>query len=181
MNIEKTLGVRVVQNIPHIPKNLILINPSSESLIPYKDLNQDTVSISVEAKNLLAEDENLMNRNLEEFKEMMKQLRESSDGKNPYIDRIKCIQIAMRIMSGDNVPNKDKYFLAENEPQMYSNALLLRKQNDKPKDYDSILEDDEGDAMIDASSPISMRGSPENTSEESVSTDNIEVSLEIES
>lgn len=182
MIIEKIQNMKVVQNMPYRFENLDLVMPISETLISGKNSSKDTVSISVEAKDLLAKDESLVNMNerLEEFKEMMKQLRESSNGKKPYIDRIKCLQIAMRIMNGDKVPNKDMFFLAENEPAMYANALLLRKQNDKPKEYDSILEDEKDNATTDLSSPASFEGSSESSSGGSISTDAIEVSSESE-
>lgn len=109
---------------------------------------------------------------------MLKYLEESSDKPNDKLDdRLKCIIIAMRIINGDHVPSKDRAFLAENEPEMYSNAILLRRQNDKPKKYDSLFEDKKNDPTDDISSPITFEGVSEKTSEESISRDNIEVAV----
>ena len=56
-----------------------------------------------------------------------------------------CMRIARRIMNGDKVPIKDHRFLQENCPDMYRQALLFRKVNPKPKEYKSLVEDEEED------------------------------------
>lgn len=55
----------------------------------------------------------------------------------------KCIKIAARISKGDIVPMKDMKFLAEHEPDMYKQAILMRMPNDKPKKHKSLLDDDD--------------------------------------
>lgn len=54
----------------------------------------------------------------------------------------------MRIMNGDSVPNKDKAYLLEHYPQMYTNAELLKRKNDNPKKYKSLLEDDKEEDVV---------------------------------
>jgi len=181
MNVKKISGNSVEQNVLYKSKNPTPIKASSESLISYKNFVNDIVSISEEAKKHLTEDKNLINfdENLSELKDMLNKLDESSDSGDHYTDLIKCIQIAMRIMSGDSVPNKDKSFLAEHEPQMYSNAMLLKQKNDKPKKYDSILEDEKHDTTIDTLSLFSFEGHSESPSKESISINNIEISSEM--
>ena len=159
--------------------------PNLEDLKINKNFNDDTISISNEAKDLLEKEKNLMFDNINDesnmIAELLRQLEEASDpSNNPYDSFIKCIQIAMRIMNGDKVPRKDEKFLLENEPQMYSNALLLRRQNDKPKEYDSLLEDEKDDSN-DGTSTVEFKVASESPSVEVASTDNIETPPTIES
>lgn len=124
------------------PNNIKL---KSEGSISKKNIINDMVSISNEAKELIAENENALynNEKIGEIEQMLKDLKEASNKTGNPLDLFtKCIQIALRIMKGDNVPIKDMHFLAENEPELYSNALLLRQKKDKPKDHDSLLEDE---------------------------------------
>lgn len=65
--------------------------------------------------------------------------------------QIKCLKIMRRIMNGDRVPDKDRQFLAENAPDMLRQALLFRRPNPKPKDYESLLEEEKQDGEVEAS------------------------------
>lgn len=177
MNVDKLQGNQREQNILYKYKPLFPIMPSSDPLLFDKDF-KDIVSISEEAKDLFAEEKILINLNEDpnEIREMLRQLREAADAENPYMDRIRCLKIAMSIMNGDNVPNKDKQFLMENEPQMYSNAILFRRKNEKAKDLDSVLEEDTDDTAIDESSPTSV----EAPTSSSVDSTSVEISIETE-
>lgn len=163
-------------------KNKVQHKSSLESLISDANINDDTVSISDEAKELLEEDKGLIfnDEDLFDVTEMLKQLRESSktSPNDPLVVRLKCMIIAMRISSGDNVPSKDKRFLLENEPKMYSSAILLRKENDNPKKYKSILEDENDDPLEESSDVISSVS--EGITEESISDEDVEVSVDVE-
>lgn len=169
------------QDTSYAPKNSIAKTEDSENLKTNKDFNTDTISISNDAKNLYDEEKNLMLNSIEDesnmIAEMLRQLEEAKNSDNPHDSFIKCIQIAMRIMNGDKVPRKDEQFLFENQPQMYSNALLLRRTNDKPKKYDSIIEDEKDDTT-DSAATLSFEAPSESSSETSVSSDNIEVSTD---
>lgn len=78
------------------------------------------------------------------LEEMLKNSREQSEQSAESFDDLgKCMTIAARIMNGDNVPQKDHRFLAEKYPELYERAILLRRVNPEPKDYDSLLEDEE--------------------------------------
>lgn len=55
----------------------------------------------------------------------------------------RCLTIASRIARGDSVPMKDMKYLAEHEPDMFKQAILLRVPNDHPKKHKSVLEDEE--------------------------------------
>lgn len=67
------------------------------------------------------------------------------DAMKDAIDALmKCMKIASRIMDGDNVPPKDQQYLMENQPDLYKMAVAMRRPKEDPKDWDSLLEDEEG-------------------------------------
>ena len=77
---------------------------------------------------------------LEKQREAEKQAEKS--GKK-FTDYGKLLKIAMRIMNGDKVPMTDRKKLAEEMPDLYKQAILMRRlDNDKPKKYKSEYEDD---------------------------------------
>ena len=98
------------------------------------------------------------------------QSKEKDDSSN---DLLKCIQIAMRIMSGHRVPVKDERFLAETEPEMYLRAVILRRENEDSKDYKSVLEED-------PTEQISSSITSQEVSMKSTSIKSGEVSVDIE-
>lgn len=153
MHVENLPASNTNQNIPHspnTPENLAPTRPLLEAFISDNLFNHDTLFISDAAKELLLKDKDLINikEKSHEVKELLKQLGESSSAKNSNNDGIKYRQIAMGIISGDNVPNKDKIFLAENRPEIYLNALLLAQKNNHPKKYTSILQDEKDSPTI---------------------------------
>lgn len=146
MDIGKTNKINMNKDMIYTQKNLTPNKSSLEISKSKENRIDDIITISNEAKALLAQNENLFtdNEKIQELKEILRELKEASDkSSNPLDLFTKCIQIAIHIMNGDNVPIKDMHFLAENEPELYSSALLLRQQNDKPKRHDSLLEDEE--------------------------------------
>lgn len=58
--------------------------------------------------------------------------------------RMKCLEIARRIMQGKKVPLKDERFLMENDPKAYQLAMALRKPPKKDeKECKSVLDDED--------------------------------------
>lgn len=55
----------------------------------------------------------------------------------------KCRKIASRIMKGDKVPPQDEQYLMECDPDGYKLALVCRVPKEKPKEWESVLEEDE--------------------------------------
>lgn len=55
----------------------------------------------------------------------------------------KCRKIASRIMKGDKVPPQDEQFLMEADPDGYKLALVCRVPKEKPKEWESVLEEEE--------------------------------------
>ena len=71
----------------------------------------------------------------------------AGNGKNTKsMDEARAITIAFRLMAGDHVPPGDEKFLAEYNMKLYGQAktIGIMVQNQDPKDYDSILEEEEG-------------------------------------
>jgi len=55
----------------------------------------------------------------------------------------RCHKIAARIMRGDKVPPKDAQYLMENDPEGYKLAMAMRRPKKKPKEWESVLKDEE--------------------------------------
>ena len=56
---------------------------------------------------------------------------------------MRCQKIAARIMRGDKVPPEDERYLMENDPDGYKLALAMRQPKKNPKEWDSVLKDEE--------------------------------------
>lgn len=57
----------------------------------------------------------------------------------------KCRKIASCIIKGDKVPPQDEQFLMEADPEGYKLALACRVPKEKPKEWESVLEEEEED------------------------------------
>ena len=58
--------------------------------------------------------------------------------------RMKCVEIARRIMQGKKVPLKDERYLMENDPKGYQLAIAFRKPPKKDeKECKSVLDDED--------------------------------------
>lgn len=61
-----------------------------------------------------------------------------------YLDVMdKCQKIASRIIRGDKVPPQDERYLMEADPDGYKLALACRVPKEKPKEWESVLEEEE--------------------------------------
>ena len=56
--------------------------------------------------------------------------------------QMKCMKIAANIMKGKKVPPEDERYLMENDPDGYKLALAMRTPKKKPKEWDSVLEEE---------------------------------------
>lgn len=87
-------------------------------------------------------------REREQEKSMLEKELENSDKEAEAVgDSIetftKCMKIAARIAKGDIVPPKDIKYLADHEPDLYKQAIIMRVPNDKPKKHKSLVEDED--------------------------------------
>lgn len=55
----------------------------------------------------------------------------------------RCRKIASRIMRGDKVPPQDEMYLMDNDPDGYKLALACRTPKEKPKEWESVLKDED--------------------------------------
>lgn len=90
--------------------------------------------------------------------EQRRKLLEAKQQKNGELDALnealkkmeRCQKIASRIMRGDKVPPQDEMYLMDNDPDGYKLALACRKPKEKPKEWDSVLEDEEETASAES-------------------------------
>ena len=78
------------------------------------------------------------------LQKQMEQIREQSEGAaEGWKVYIKCLRIAMRIISGDNVPEIDHQYLAKNDSELYGKAMSMKVHKQDPEDLDSISDEDD--------------------------------------
>jgi hypothetical protein len=113
----------------------------------------DKLTISDKAKAKAAEKKSFedaleeMRAERRELSRQMEQARKMGEGvAKQYADKLKCLQIAMRIMQGDKVPPADHRFLSEKEPELYFKAVSMRIEKEDPKEHDRLSEDEEDEA-----------------------------------
>lgn len=73
----------------------------------------------------------------------------------------RCRRIASRIMKGDKVPPQDEMYLMEKDPDGYKLALVCRTPKEKPKEWESVLKDEErkdAEAGEEAAEPADSSG-----------------------
>lgn len=105
--------------------------------------------------------------------DMLKQQLESSNEQaeateDSFKAFSKCLIIAQRITKGDKVPTQDIKYLMEHEPDLYKQAIMFRQPNPKPKEHDTVLEDE--DLEKNATDSFGAGYEP-STSEEAVSSE----------
>ena len=116
-----------------------------------EEVKGDSVEISSEAiqKSKDIDDEmRKMSDELKNFNEQLEIARKQSQAAGKMWETlIKCLKIAMRIMSGDIVPRADHRYLAKNEPEMYAKAITMRMNKDNPKKHKRLSDKDDSDKV----------------------------------
>ena len=75
-----------------------------------------------------------------------------------------CAKIAARIRKGDKVPQKDMRYLFKTDPHLYQMTMIMRREKEDPKKWDSLLKGDEGQrareatASPEAAAPAPLAG-----------------------
>lgn len=78
-----------------------------------------------------------------QLRDGLKHAQESADAVGKAHETLaKCLQIALRIVSGDTVPIQDQKYLMENNMELYSMAMNMRLSKKDPKEWDTLLEED---------------------------------------
>ena len=100
---------------------------------------------------------------LDRLRDQMEANQEAMEAKAEALRKQRlALRIAMRIAAGDNVPAQDRAFLLEQSPGMYMMANLAQSQNENPRDYDSLLSDEDrqgADTIAEAVGAGASRGS----------------------
>jgi|GEM_PF-2068269 len=103
----------------------------------------DELEISEESRRRL--DEQNSNWSVDQLREQAEQAREASRAAAEFWrNKLKAMEIARRIINGDNVPQRDYDFLMEHDPDLFKKAVSLRRfDNEEAEDYDALSEDGE--------------------------------------
>ena len=143
MEINELIGFRKTNN--YIDNRELLNERESNRNQKVEDIKKDILKISREGEIASNDFKNLLRKKEEKntLIEMVKENRENQDKENEIDIKIKCFKIYLRMIKGDKVPLKDKNYLMKHEPKLYTNALLFKKEKDKPKKHESLVKDEE--------------------------------------
>ena len=139
---------------------------SASGVIPIEDI----IEISKDARDKAEDFQSKLDEMRSEtraLREGLKQAAEAGEGAAAaWREKIICMQIAMRIMSGDKVPEEDHRYLRERDFELNSRAIQLRIEKKDPDEYDRLSKDDDsrGDnAASDASDagPVAPHPQPQ--------------------
>lgn len=124
-------------------KQLEKLKEAQSEIISKNNLTNDvgdTIALSDQAKKLLEAEQVVQ--------DISRQMEAAADSKrSPYDDFLKCLEIASRIMKGDQVPQADIRFLAEKEPELYSSAIFMKQNSKNPKQHKSLLDDEKDNTV----------------------------------
>ncbi|MCL2579739.1 MAG: hypothetical protein FWE32_06865 [Oscillospiraceae bacterium] len=96
-----------------------------------------------EARATLAEELDRIRAQNEHIRQQMESAREQGEAKAEAMRMMaKALEIARRIMMGDNVPAEDHKFLMEFDAALYGKALTMRINRQDPTDYERLSEDE---------------------------------------
>lgn len=123
---------------------------------------EEVVQSDLERKQQKLSEKQDIQQQLEDMRRQLENSRKEAEAMEDEFEIFsKCMKIAARIQRGDIVPMKDMKYLAEHDPDMYKQAILLRIPNDHPKKHKSIIEDED-----DKSEETQSSDSADSTSEE---------------
>lgn len=100
--------------------------------------------------------EEVAKKKQQELESQQRTLREQLESANRQSEALKetaevegkCLTIAMRIMSGDTVPQQDYRYLAKNNSGLYARAITLRVERSDPRKYKRVSEDEKQDDAV---------------------------------
>ena len=126
----------------------------------------DTIELSREAKDTAKQNDKRSKLDerrdeLQALRRELERINEMNEGAaEGWRNKIKALRIAMRIISGHNVPEEDHRFLREADIDLYTRAITMRIEKQDPDDYDRLSEDEEErvdkavDDSADAAAPV---------------------------
>ena len=108
---------------------------------------QDSVELSSQRTREKEDVFDQRQKKLDDYRFFLEQLRHSTEQTEGAAEgwkiKIKCTMIAMRIMSGDNVPVEDHRYLSKHDIELYCKAISMRVEKEDPYDHDRLSEDEE--------------------------------------
>lgn len=136
----------------------IQVNASDTILDEYRENGVDLELSGVQGK--YTEEELDKMREEEEKKSLREMYQEQAEAAKEaaeaagegFEDMARALEIARRMMNGDRVPGSDEKFLMDFDKDMYLGAKSMQglAQKKNPKEYDSLLEDEEEEGSVDA-------------------------------
>ncbi|MCL2855901.1 MAG: hypothetical protein FWE21_09880 [Defluviitaleaceae bacterium] len=110
------------------------------------EANEDREKTMLERMQELHEQQEMHRENMRRLQEDAKNAREAAKAQAEYWrnQRI-AMEIATRIMRGDNVPQEDKDFLLEHNPAMFKLAMSVRQQNEDAENHERLSPERESD------------------------------------
>ena len=155
-------GYMQVQAAGAVPERRTVQLTASEAAEAARTGRADTLTLSEDAKKAL----DRLSREVDKQNEaaamtynMKQELENSKKASKAAADdasyKLKMLEIARRLQNGDRVPGKDEKALMEYDDKLYqvSKQIGMMKQNEKRKEYDSLLEDKEADTEVSAEPP----------------------------
>lgn len=131
------------------------------------------VAISKEGRGLLQKnknDDSAVQEAIERkmYQEMLESANEAAKAQGEgFADLAKALEIARRILNGDIVPQQDEKFLMEFNSEIYMRVKSMAKQKEDPKEYETLLEEEEDEAEKSDESRIDGIGGESRPAEES--------------
>jgi len=144
-SFRKTNGFNVLDHISGT-KDTVELSQDAKDVLNNAPIESDNEKVS-KAKDKTAEWKEKLEQMRNDMNWLMDEIRragEVSEGMAEAMkEMIKCMQIAMRIMSGHNVPESDHRYLMDKDSALYSKAIMMRMERIDPDELERLSEDEE--------------------------------------
>ena len=109
----------------------------------------DDEETKAKTDNKLQAQQEKLEKRKQDVIDLERKLKEMDEQNNTAHNKLetqsKCQAIALRILSGDKVPDADHRFLAENDPGLYKQAIMFRKERKDPIKYKRLSSDEDNE------------------------------------
>lgn len=141
---KSTQGRKVQNSVP----------PSGRQTAANQSQDGATVAISAEGMGLAQKNKEEGQTAIQEamerkmYQEMLENANEAAKAQGEgFGDLAKALEIARRILNGDIVPRQDEQFLMEFNSEIYMRVKSMAKAKEDPKEYDTLMEDEEDEGV----------------------------------
>lgn len=137
---QRRQAVKIAQNAPRTEK----AGAGGTTASAVKRAGSDKTAWSQAALSFLQD----LNRQDMEKQRKLQEARQKGNNELDCLSKAlkvmdKCRKIASRIVKGDKVPPQDERYLMENDPDGYKLALACRQPKEKPKEWESVLDEED--------------------------------------